>query len=305
MLGVLLILLAQVEPATKPPQAADVTPRTQAILARLEEPVALDLPELTFLESILESAQRAAKKGPNDPGIPIYVDPTGLRRAECTLYSTVMIPNTRAVPLKDTIARALSPLKMASIVKDDMLIISDLRGIERERNAIAVHGGDSSPETRALLARLDEPVKIPFPDETSLRDVLAYLEQVTGKPPHERAMEFLIVPGGLEQAKKTLDSTIQMDLKGVPLKTTLRLMLDQLGLACVVKNGRLVIHSAKGIEKLRRKESGAAVPRVGAIDHRLARSCLMQSLRSSRYGCYSSFARFFMVRRHVHAPNSG
>jgi hypothetical protein len=80
-------------------------------------------------------------------------------------------------------------------------------------------------------------------------------------------MPFLVVPGGLEQAKKTLDSTIQMDLDGVPLRTTLRLMLDQIGLACVVKHGRLVIHSANGIEKMRRKESGAAVPRVGAIDH--------------------------------------
>ncbi len=267
MLGVVLLLLAQVEPTTKPPPAADVTPRTRAILARLDEPVALKLPELTFLESILESAQRAAKKGPNDPGIPIYIDPMGLKRAGITPFSTVMIPTTQAVPLKDTLARALRPLGMAYLVKDDVLFISDLRGIERERNAVAVNGGDASPETRALLARLEEPVKIPFPDETSLRDVLAYLEQVTGKPHHERAMEFLVVPGGLEQAKKTLDSTIQMDLDGVPLKTTLPLMLDQLGLACVVKDGRLVIHSAKGIEKLRRKDSGATVRRVGSIVH--------------------------------------
>jgi hypothetical protein len=300
MLGVLLLLLVQVEPVMKPPPTARATPRTQAILARLEEPVALNLPELTFLESILESAQQATKKGPNDPGVPMYIDPIGIRRAECTLFSTVMIPTTTAIPLKDTLARALRPLGMAYIVKDDVLIISDLRGIERERNAVAVHGGDASPETLAMLARLEEPVKIPFPDETSLRDVLAYLEQVTGKPPHERAMPFLVVPGALEQAKKTLDSTIQMDLDGVPLRTTLRLLLDQLGLACVVKNGRLVIHSAKGIEKLRRKESGAAVRRVGAIDHGVARPRFMQSLRTSLHGCYSfqaSVASFVALPR--------
>jgi hypothetical protein len=267
MLGVLLILLAQVEPATKPLPTGQVTPRTKAILARLDEPVALNLPELTFLESILESAQRAAKKGPKDPGIPIYIDLMGLQRAGNTPFSTVMVPTTQAVPLKDTLARALRPLGMASIVKDDMLIISDLRGIERERNALAVQGGDASTETQALLARLEEPVKIPFPNETSLREVLEYLTQVTRKPRHELPMEFLVVPSGLEQTRKTLDSTIQMDLEGVPLRTSLRLLLDQLGLACIVKNGRLVIHSAKGIEKLRRKESGAAVRRIGAIAH--------------------------------------
>ena len=181
MLCVILLLLAQVDPATKPLPTGQVTTRTKAILARLDEPVALNLPELTFLESILESAQRATKKGPNDPGIPIYIDPIGLRRAECTLYSTVMIPTTRAVSLKDTFARAFRPLRLAYIVKDDVLIISDPRGIERERNEVGVRACDASPATRALLARLEQPVTMSFPAETPLDEMLDYLEQVTAK----------------------------------------------------------------------------------------------------------------------------
>jgi hypothetical protein len=266
MLGVLLILIAQVEPATKLPLTADVTPRTKANLARLEEPITMDFLKGMPLDDVLKYIQRIARKGPNDPGIPIYVDPLGLQRAGRSLNSTVTIIE-KSRPLKDSLARALTPLGMAYIVKDDVLVISDPRGVERERNEAGVRACDASPATKALLARLEEPVTISFPAETPLDAMLDYLEQATARPPDGRGIVFLVVPQGLEEVQRTLDSTIQMDLEGVPLKTTLRLMLDQLGLACVVKDGRLVIHSAKGIEKLRRKESGAAMPRVGAIDH--------------------------------------
>ena len=67
-----------------------------------------------------------------------------------------------------------------------------------------------------------------------------------------------MVPSGLEETKRSLNSTILVDLEGVPLKTTLRLMLDQLGLACVVKDGRLVIHSREGIGKLLRNAKDTA-----------------------------------------------
>jgi hypothetical protein len=213
MLGVLLVLLAQVEPATKPPPAADVTPRMKAILAKLEEPVAVVFPKKVTLDEVLQHIQRATKNGPNDPGIPIYIDPLGLQRAARSLNTTVTI-NEKSLPLKDSLARVLTSLGMAYIVKDDVLIISDPRGIERERNEVGVRGCDASPATKALLARLEE-------------------------------------------VERSLNSTIGlMDLEGVPLKTTLRLMLDQLGLACVVKDGRLVIHSRKGIQKLLRNATG-------------------------------------------------
>ena len=48
-----------------------------------------------------------------------------------------------------------------------------------------------------------------------------------------------------------LDSTIQIDLEHIPLKTTLRLLLEQLGLDYFVKDGLLLITSPKEIEKLK------------------------------------------------------
>jgi hypothetical protein len=249
MFGMLLVLLAQVEPVAKPPPAAAATPRTRAILARLEEPIVMELE--VPLDSVLEGIKRASKKGPNDPGIPIYVDPLGLQRAERSLNSLVKI-TPKATPPKETLERALTSMRMAYIVKDDVLIISDPRGIERERNEVGIRACDASPATRALLARLEEPVKMPFPHEIPLGDALEHIKRATARPPGGRGIEILVVPDGLNEAKRSLNSTIQVDLEGVPLKTTLRLLLDQLGMACAVKEGRLIIHSHEGIRKLLR-----------------------------------------------------
>jgi hypothetical protein len=56
-------------------------------------------------------------------------------------------------------------------------------------------------------------------------------------------------PSHIQEAAYSLTSTVSIDLDGVPLKTTLRLMLKQLGLAFTVKDGLLKIGAAKGIRK--------------------------------------------------------
>ena len=50
-------------------------------------------------------------------------------------------------------------------------------------------------------------------------------------------------PVGLQEAERSLNSTIQIDLEGVPLRRTLQLILTQLGLAYFVEDGILVITS--------------------------------------------------------------
>ena len=253
MLGLLLALLAQINPAAQPTPADRITDRTRAILARLEEPIAIEFRGEVALGDVLDHIKRRAKKGPNDPGIPIYIDPPALWRARKTLSAAVAI-NEKAIPMKDALTRVLAPLTYT--VKDDVLIISDRKGIERERRETAIRACDDAPASRALMARLEEPVRIPFPNETPLVDVIAYLEQATGRRPHDRPVEILVVPDGLRDAKSSIDSTIQVDLEGVPLRTSLRLLLGQLGLGCVVKDGRLVIHSRQGVEKLVRAAEG-------------------------------------------------
>jgi hypothetical protein len=51
----------------------------------------------------------------------------------------------------------------------------------------------------------------------------------------------------LQEAERSLNSTVSIDVDGVPLKTTLRLILKQLGLAYVVRDGLVIVSSPGGL----------------------------------------------------------
>jgi RNA polymerase sigma factor (sigma-70 family) len=114
--------------------------------------------------------------------------------------------------------------------------------------AAEVAASDRNPGTRAILAKLEEPVAMAFPDETPLEDVLKYIQAATEGPDKKR-LPIYVEPAGLSQAEKTLTSPITLDLEGVPLKTTLRLVLKQLDLAYCVRDGVLIISSVNGIQQ--------------------------------------------------------
>ncbi|OJW05726.1 MAG: hypothetical protein BGO49_26850 [Planctomycetales bacterium 71-10] len=103
--------------------------------------------------------------------------------------------------------------------------------------------GDSNPKTAQILAKLDEPLPMNFPNDTPLEDVLKYIKQVVGD-----AIPVYVEPIGLNQADKTITSPISIDLDGVPLRRTLQLALKQLGLVYYVEDGILVITSPEGAE---------------------------------------------------------
>jgi hypothetical protein len=50
-------------------------------------------------------------------------------------------------------------------------------------------------------------------------------------------------PEGLAKARYTMTSPVTLDLEGVPLKTTLRLLLKQLGMTYSIEDGLLMITS--------------------------------------------------------------
>jgi RNA polymerase sigma factor (sigma-70 family) len=105
---------------------------------------------------------------------------------------------------------------------------------------------DKTPQTQAILKKLDEPVAMSFPQETPLEDVLKYIKSAThGR--NDNGIPIYVDPVGLREVEQTLATTVQLDLAGVPLKTTLRLMLKQLGLAYCVKDGVLFISSVHGV----------------------------------------------------------
>jgi hypothetical protein len=93
-----------------------------------------------------------------------------------------------------------------------------------------------------ILESLERPVPMRFPDETALTDVLKSIKQATSTPTYP-GIPIYVDPIGLQEAERSLKSTVEIDLEGVPLKTTLRLCLEQLGLDYDVKDGYLRISS--------------------------------------------------------------
>jgi len=85
-----------------------------------------------------------------------------------------------------------------------------------------------------------------FPNDTPLQDVQRYIEQSTqdeaaGLP---TGIPIYVDPQGLQDADKTMASTVAINLEGIPLRTTLRLLLRQLNLTYTVKDGLLTITSS-------------------------------------------------------------
>ena len=228
-------------PTAKPTTPA-VLVGTNEILKRLENRIALHFPEPTPLIDVLSYIRAATKQGANDPGVPIYVDPLGLEEVQQSATSTVRIEVT-GVALKDGLKQILSQLGAVYRVKDDVLVISSpsrLDAIMRQRVNVAL---DNSSATKAALAKLEEPIAMPFEVRTPLNDVLKYIKTATKKSAGEPDLAISVDPAAFQQTQRTMASPVFLvvGLEGVPLKTSLRLLLGQLDLAYVVKNGFVTI----------------------------------------------------------------
>jgi serine/threonine protein kinase len=221
--------------------AEDISPRTKAASAKLDKPIAMKFPDGTPLKDVLEYIKQATK-GPNDPGIPIYVDPNGFREAEETLTSTVTI-DLENIPLKDSLELILDQLDLAYCIRDGLMFISSPSSVVSEKSQPLPATTDSSAESRAIAAKLDEPTTMRFPNPTPLKDVLRYITNVL-KAKKDTGVEVFVDQTGLQKAEKTIASTVTIDVEGIPLRTTLRLLLKQIGLAFSLQKG--VLHITAG-----------------------------------------------------------
>jgi hypothetical protein len=123
---------------------------------------------------------------------------------------------------------------------------------EHEREAIAELGAalnvwDKNPQNEAVLKALDQPLTISFAKPTPLSDVLAHVKSAATKAGN--SLPIYVDPRGLEAAEVKPDSKVTIDLEGVPLKTSLRLLLKQLYLAYCVRDGVVIISSVEGVRE--------------------------------------------------------
>ena len=243
----------------------DKSDRSQVIVAKLAESVPMLFQDDTPLDGVLKYI-KAATKGPADSGIPIYVDPVGLQEAEKSLTSTIRI-GVEGVPLRRTLRLLLRQLDLTYYVSDGLLVIVSMETWDREEDSGQELQGvkpviafDRSLETTAVLALFNKPMAMPFQNETPLQDVLAYIAKTT-KESNKSDIQFYVDRNALLEVEKSMTSTITIGVEGVPLKTTLRLLLRQLGLAYFVKDGVVnVSESDDELFVLDKVPEGASLP---------------------------------------------
>ena len=119
------------------------------------------------------------------------------------------------------------------------------------RRSIAVMSAElapreTNPKSKQIFKTLEEPIAMSFANETPLDDILKYVKQASTSKTYA-GIPIYVDPKGLKEADATLNSTVILDLEGIPLKATLRLALKQLGLAYCVRDGVLIISSVQGI----------------------------------------------------------
>jgi hypothetical protein len=108
-----------------------------------------------------------------------------------------------------------------------------------------------------IIAKLNMAVPIAFPNETPLEDVLKSIKAST-QGPDDNGIPIYVDPIGLQDAEKTMQSPVTLDLEGLPLKTTLPLLLKQLGMSYMVRDGLMTITSQS-----RAYHDGEAFERIG------------------------------------------
>ena len=115
-------------------------------------------------------------------------------------------------------------------------------------SSAAADGPGKDPRSLAILAKLEEPIAMSFPNETPLEDLLKYIKQAT-QGSSGSGIPIYVDPLGLKDADKAMTSPIALDLEGVPLRRTLQLALNQLGLGYFVDDGILVITSLESADE--------------------------------------------------------
>ena len=112
------------------------------------------------------------------------------------------------------------------LLADDFLeavrpnLLEVVRGFPAKTAAMAI-------ENARIQQLLDQRILMRFREETALENLLDHVRAAT-RATDGRELPIYVAPQGLRDAVKTLHSVVQIDLKGRPLCTTLRLALKQL-----------------------------------------------------------------------------
>jgi RNA polymerase sigma factor (sigma-70 family) len=165
-------------------------PRSQALLARLEETIPMNFPNPTPLEDVLKYIQ-SATAGPNGEGIPIYVDPVGFELVGNDTGMTIPITmNLDGVPLRRILKLLAEQLGMGYGIKDAMVTITAPDMTRRNRHELMVME-ESFPESSPLALEVERArrVELTGSELNQLDERLRGIENVTKRYRSIRMMQ--------------------------------------------------------------------------------------------------------------------
>jgi RNA polymerase sigma factor (sigma-70 family) len=125
----------------------------------------------------------------------------------------------------------------------------EIHKAKRLVTAVATRGHGKDPRSQVILTKLDDSIAVNFPNETTLDEFLKHIKEATKSTEMPRGIPIYVDPIGLQEAEKSINSTITIDLDGVPLKRTLQLVLKQIGLGYFVEDGMIYITSEDSLHE--------------------------------------------------------
>jgi len=131
----------------------------------------------------------------------------------------------------------------------DQFLMALKQWLPRTAEGFFVSSESVAAANERILQALDQPVPMHFRDESTLEDVLKHA-QAAFTSPDGKVIPIYLDPIGLQEAERTPQSVVTIDVDGVPLKTTLYLCLKQLGLVYGIRDGILVISSEESLSPI-------------------------------------------------------
>jgi hypothetical protein len=110
-------------------------------------------------------------------------------------------------------------------------------------------------KTEGIIEALEQPIALPYTDDAPLDQVLRELKRQTANNPKlpkiPTGIPIYVDPIGLQEAERSLNSTVKRPpaADALPLGEHLRLVLDQLGLDYMVKDGFMMITSKESVDE--------------------------------------------------------
>lgn len=209
------------------------------------------------LEDFLKYLGNASSSKPLPRGIQFYLDPVGLRGTRKTLASPIQFSGRMSYSA--AITKAMSQVGLAAylgrhgevlitlpsraevLLKESLLERATTSRRGKPQTAQANEDGPLNIRFANVIEALKDDLPMPFSNETQLLDLLKYAQTATSSNLLAAGIAIYCDPIGFREAGKTLASPIQLNMEGLPLATSLTMVLKQLGLTAYLQHEGLVI----------------------------------------------------------------